>query len=101
MVPSHRGYCLCVGRIHRGPASFPARVQPRSRYDECVLVQAISLRANEPCGLADYAVVIIMAVFVFASASWIVSARKWFKGPVTTVEDGEMSAYDEKQRATQ
>ena len=37
---------------------------------------------------ADYAVVIIMAVFVFASLSWIVSARKWFKGPVRTVEDG-------------
>ncbi|KAH9919732.1 amino acid permease-domain-containing protein [Fomitopsis serialis] len=34
----------------------------------------------------NYAVVIIMAVFIFASISWIVSARKWFKGPVTTVE---------------
>jgi hypothetical protein len=31
---------------------------------------------------ADYAVVIIMAVFIYAALSWVVSARKWFKGPV-------------------
>ena len=57
--------------------------------------------ADGPCVLADYAVVIIMAVFVFASASWVISARKWFKGPVTTVEDSETSTYDEKQRQIQ
>ncbi|KAI0713196.1 amino acid transporter [Fomitopsis betulina] len=48
-------------------------------------------------GTMNYAVVIIMAVFLFASVSWIVSARKWFKGPVTTVEDHEISRCDEKQ----
>ena len=41
-----------------------------------------------------------MAVFVFASVSWVVSARKWFKGPVRTVEDGGTPAeYDEKKGA--
>ena len=30
-----------------------------------------------------------MAVFVFASVSWVLSARKWFKGPVRTVDEGE------------
>ncbi len=47
----------------------------------------------------DYAVVIIMGVFIFAGAYWLLSARKWFKGPVRTVE-GESesgSTYDEKQ----
>ena len=34
----------------------------------------------------DYAVVIVMAVFLFASISWVVSAKKWFTGPVHTVE---------------
>lgn len=34
----------------------------------------------------NYAVVIVMAVFLFASISWIFSARKWFTGPITTVE---------------
>ncbi|KAL1694173.1 amino acid/polyamine transporter I [Schizophyllum commune] len=34
----------------------------------------------------NYAVVLIMAVFIFASLSWVLSARKWFRGPVRTVE---------------
>ncbi|KAI0638666.1 amino acid transporter [Trametes polyzona] len=47
----------------------------------------------------NYTVVIIMAVFIFASLSWIISARKWFKGPVKTVEDesGSTSEYDDKK----
>jgi len=49
----------------------------------------------------NYAVVIIMAVFIFASISWIVSARKWFKGPVTTAEQSTTSTYDEKQQQIQ
>ncbi|KAF8652589.1 hypothetical protein AX16_004310 [Volvariella volvacea WC 439] len=35
----------------------------------------------------NYAVVLVMGVFLFASASWIVSARHWFTGPVRTLED--------------
>ncbi|KAI0355500.1 amino acid transporter [Trametes cingulata] len=54
----------------------------------------------------NYTVVIIMAVFVFAGLSWVVSARKWFKGPVKTVEEEEEKSnsnastpgeYDEKR----
>jgi len=44
--------------------------------------------------LADYAVVIIMAVFIFASISWIFSARKWFKGPVKTIDEDVVSRFD-------
>ncbi|KAI0737826.1 amino acid transporter [Daedaleopsis nitida] len=50
----------------------------------------------------NYAVVIIMSVFVFASVSWIFSARKWFKGPVRTVEDhweGSSSGEIEQKKA--
>jgi hypothetical protein len=36
---------------------------------------------------SDYAVVIIMAVFIFASLSWVLSARHWFIGPVRTIDD--------------
>ncbi|KDR80906.1 hypothetical protein GALMADRAFT_241414 [Galerina marginata CBS 339.88] len=35
----------------------------------------------------NYSVVIIMAVFIFASLSWVLSARKWFRGPVRNVDD--------------
>ena len=45
-----------------------------------------------------------MAVFIFASISWVVSARKWFKGPVRTVDDetsSESASEDEKKSASQ
>ncbi|KAI0782545.1 amino acid transporter [Abortiporus biennis] len=46
----------------------------------------------------NYAVVIVMAVFIFASISWIVSARKWFHGPISNVgkDDSLHTTYDEK-----
>ena len=28
-----------------------------------------------------------MAVFIYAGLHWIISARKWFKGPVRTIDD--------------
>ncbi|CAK5267437.1 unnamed protein product [Mycena citricolor] len=39
----------------------------------------------------NYAVLIVMAIFIFATLSWIVSARKWFKGPVRTVDEAPIS----------
>ncbi|TFY77579.1 hypothetical protein EWM64_g6432, partial [Hericium alpestre] len=33
----------------------------------------------------NYSVVIIMSVFIFAAGSWIVSARKWFTGPISNL----------------
>ncbi|KAG9224254.1 hypothetical protein CCMSSC00406_0004753 [Pleurotus cornucopiae] len=37
----------------------------------------------------NYAIVIIMAVFIFSSFWWIVSARKWFHGPIKNVDDSD------------
>lgn len=45
------------------------------------------------CSSLDYAVVIVGAVFIFASVSWIVSAHKWFKGPLPNI-DGVGSSRD-------
>ncbi|KAN0087464.1 Amino acid/polyamine transporter I [Tylopilus felleus] len=43
----------------------------------------------------NYAVVIIMTVFLFATGSWIFSARHWFTGPVPNVaRDSESSSSD-------
>lgn len=39
-----------------------------------------------PSGM-NYGVVIVMAVFIFATISWNVSARKWFTGPVKTINE--------------
>jgi hypothetical protein len=46
--------------------------------------------------LSDYAVVLIGAVFIFSSASWVFSARKWFKGPVSNVTEEYMVAVEHK-----
>ncbi|GLB42449.1 putative amino acid [Lyophyllum shimeji] len=35
----------------------------------------------------NYTVVIIMAVFIFAMVSWVLSAHKWFKGPVRNLDE--------------
>lgn len=35
----------------------------------------------------DYAVVIVSGVFIFAGVSWMVSARKWFTGPLSNIAD--------------
>jgi len=35
----------------------------------------------------NYSVVIIMGVFIFASLSWVLSARHWFIGPVRTIDE--------------
>ncbi|RPD67500.1 amino acid transporter [Lentinus tigrinus ALCF2SS1-7] len=40
---------------------------------------------NPTADTMNYTVVVIMGVFMFASLSWIFSARKWFKGPVRTI----------------
>ena len=41
-----------------------------------------------------------MGVFAFAGLTWVLSARKWFKGPVRTVEDKDVvEEYEEKKTA--
>ncbi|KAF4593651.1 hypothetical protein EYR40_008439 [Pleurotus pulmonarius] len=37
----------------------------------------------------NYAIVLVAAVLLFASGSWVLSARKWFTGPVPNVDRGD------------
>ncbi|KIK65105.1 hypothetical protein GYMLUDRAFT_240422 [Collybiopsis luxurians FD-317 M1] len=37
----------------------------------------------------NYAVVMIGGVFVFASTWWMLSAKKWFHGPITNVDGSD------------
>jgi len=39
----------------------------------------------------DYAVVILFGVFLLSGLSWVVSARKWFKGPVPNIIADEIA----------
>ncbi|KIJ33202.1 hypothetical protein M422DRAFT_183525, partial [Sphaerobolus stellatus SS14] len=58
--------------------------------------------SNPAPGDMNYAVVIIGGIFVFAGGWWIISAHKWFKGPVRTVEGpismGSESDGDEREK---
>ncbi|KAG1823136.1 amino acid/polyamine transporter I [Suillus variegatus] len=47
-------------------------------------------QTTTPAGM-NYAVVIIMGVFIFASISWIFSAHKWFHGPIKNIDDPRSS----------
>ncbi len=43
-------------------------------------------------------VVVIMAAFALAALSCIVSARKWFTGPIRTIEDNYIGEYDQSEK---
>jgi len=45
----------------------------------------------------NYAVLIIGAVFVFAGSWWLISARKWFTGPIKTIEQSSPESMSEEK----
>ncbi|RDX46596.1 hypothetical protein OH76DRAFT_1443121 [Lentinus brumalis] len=49
-----------------------------------VLLSFPSSQTTTPVQM-NYASVIVLAVFIFAAASWILSARKWFVGPLPNI----------------
>ena len=79
---------------------FPLGVNPTpdTMSESSIYIDTYSCTDFRTALLVDYAVVIIMGVLIFAGLSWILSARKWFKGPVRTVEEGDVAGvYDEKK----
>ncbi|EJF62151.1 amino acid transporter [Dichomitus squalens LYAD-421 SS1] len=78
-------------KLHRGPFSLGRWYMPIGIIAVlwvCFITVLLMFppEAHPTAQTMNYAVVIIMAVVIFASLWWIVSARKWFKGPVRTVE---------------
>lgn len=43
----------------------------------------------------DYAVVIILGVIIFASMSWVLSAHKWFHGPIKNIDTSKVASLDD------
>jgi amino acid permease (GABA permease) len=83
---------LTPGPFHLGKWYLPIGVIAVSWVTFIIVL--LLFPAGEGVGAAgmNYTVVIIGAVFIFATVSWIVSARKWFHGPVRTVNDSEEAA---------
>ena len=67
------------------PPSQATNAKNMSEYPSC----SRKTRVEWTIAYSDYAVVIIMGVFIFATASWIISAHKWFIGPVKTIDEPE------------
>ncbi|KAI0328237.1 amino acid transporter [Cubamyces sp. BRFM 1775] len=90
-------------RLHPGPFTLgkwymPIGIVAVAWVSFIVILLVFPPEVHPTADTMNYTVVIIMSVFIFASLSWIISARKWFKGPVKTVEDrdGTIGDYDEK-----
>jgi len=49
------------------------------------------MRGNWSFFPIDYAVVILFGVFMLSAMSWILSARKWFKGPIPNITADEIA----------
>ncbi len=62
--------------------------QTTTAEDMSVLVISFTCIDSHP-NQSDYAIVIISAVFIFATVSWVTSAHKWFYGPVKNVGEEE------------
>ncbi|TFK34019.1 amino acid transporter [Crucibulum laeve] len=59
-----------------------------------VLLCFPSVQKISAAGDMNYAVVIVAAVFLFSSLSWILSAHRWFFGPVPNITDDDLSDID-------
>ncbi|OJT12513.1 hypothetical protein TRAPUB_10914 [Trametes pubescens] len=93
-------------KLKPGPFSLGKYYMPIGIVAVCwvtfiVVLLVFPPEVNPTAATMNYTIVIIMAVFIFASVWWVISARKWFKGPVKTVEgeDSELKEYDEKKGA--
>lgn len=88
-----------MGVIHLRPSHVPASSDCDRTRDEFVLFHPLKVSITDFVRGLDYAVVIIMGVIIFAGTYWLISAHKWFTGPVRTVEGGSESSstYDDKQ----
>lgn len=82
-----------MGVLHRGAAVLPPKPDSERGRDEYVLCY-FTTTGPLLIASADYASVIVLAVFVFAGSSWVLSARKWFIGPLPNVD---VQDYSEKQ----
>lgn len=75
-----------LGDVHYCSASIPSGSVSKCRRYEYVFPSIFFVIVDTDCTYTDYAVVIIMGVFIYAGLHWLISARRWFKGPVRTVE---------------
>jgi len=67
----------------------------------CVLMSFPFTETIRQASDMNFTFVIVMAVFIFSALSWVVSARRWFTGPVPNIDTGgsetKTGSLDEKE----
>lgn len=89
MGDSSRNHCCLVGGVYGYHAILSFWAIARGCGYEYVQRNTPQFVVTNYANTPDYAIVIIMAVFIFSSFWWIVSARKWFHGPIKNVDDSD------------
>ena len=92
-------HCCCLGSLYCRSTVFPSGAKydcSRNEWVGGLVFQNLKVDVI----FLDYSVVIIMGVFVFASLSWLLSARHWFIGPVRTIDEtsSQSSLQEEKSQ---
>ncbi|KAI0757947.1 amino acid permease-domain-containing protein [Fomes fomentarius] len=87
-------------KLHLGPFSLGRWYMPIGliavAWVSFVIVLLMFPPTNRPTAeTMNHAVVLIVGVLVFASLSWIFSTRRWFKGPVRTIDDAQVGSSEE------
>ncbi|KAL0954082.1 hypothetical protein HGRIS_005229 [Hohenbuehelia grisea] len=78
---------LVPGPFHLGRWAVPIGAIAVAWVSFMVVMLFFPPGSNTTAVDMNYAVVIIMGVFVFATLWWILSARHWFHGPIKNVDD--------------
>ncbi|KAJ7027901.1 APC amino acid permease [Mycena alexandri] len=75
------------GPFNLGPWSIPIGIIAVSWVTFIVIMLLFPPGQTTTANSMNYAVLIVMSVFIFATISWVTSAHKWFHGPVRNVDD--------------
>jgi len=62
-----------------------------SKDSQRSILQQTLLSLNSTLFPIDFAVVILFGVFMLSTLPWILSVRKWFKGPIPNISADEMA----------
>ncbi|EIW74256.1 APC amino acid permease [Coniophora puteana RWD-64-598 SS2] len=75
------------GPFHLGPFSLPVAIAAVA-WIACIAIVFILPQANPVNSQTlNYAIVAVGIVIVYSVGFWLISARKWFTGPVKQIED--------------
>ncbi|KNZ72740.1 hypothetical protein J132_01944 [Termitomyces sp. J132] len=80
------------GPFNLGPCSIPVGTIAVAWVSFIVVVLFFPPGQVPTAQEMNYAVVLIMSVFILSSTSWVISAHKWFRGPIGNINELEKNS---------